>query len=269
MSSLCRSFVQIGHETSRDLRHAFASGLQYGEETLTESNLLKLKRRHPRTIAIQSFKKHEEVINGADWEWWFVSRQDMTGFPIRVQAKKQQRNTHEFGRLLEHQAPKAPMSQIDALIEHAQQDEMVPLHCFYLNEQTLVSPGSTFLSQFKASGTKHEFGCWTALSVEIKKAQRKSLNGLKSMIVPWHILVCPDTASDAQTLTLPMRVRAALRHLQPSEQNEPSDNLFPAVVRLPSYVLELLDKGALARSQDYQGRARGVVVISEEQEVER
>lgn len=42
--------------------------VSYGEETITETNLLEIVRRHPMQVRLRTFTKHQEALNGADWE---------------------------------------------------------------------------------------------------------------------------------------------------------------------------------------------------------
>ncbi len=77
-------------------RFTFATGLAprgggcYGEETITETSLLEITRRHPSVVDIRTFPKQVEATNGADWERHIIgSRRTLW---MRVQAKRLQRN---------------------------------------------------------------------------------------------------------------------------------------------------------------------------------
>ena len=57
---------------------------------ITETNLLEIRRRHPRLVRVRTFPKPLEAKNGADWEWHVVGRRRT--LKMRVQAKRLQRN---------------------------------------------------------------------------------------------------------------------------------------------------------------------------------
>ena len=40
--------------------------VSYGEETITENNLLEIRRRHPELVRVRTFPKHKEAKNGAE-----------------------------------------------------------------------------------------------------------------------------------------------------------------------------------------------------------
>ena len=60
--------------------------MSYGEETITEYNLLEIVRRNPRNVYLKTFTKHAEAKNGADWEWHIIGRK--LTLKMRVQAKR-------------------------------------------------------------------------------------------------------------------------------------------------------------------------------------
>jgi hypothetical protein len=62
-------------------------GLQLNEETITETLLFRLAKRHRHSgLRVRAFSKPEEKKSGSDWEWWFV--QGGSGVGLRVQAKR-------------------------------------------------------------------------------------------------------------------------------------------------------------------------------------
>ena len=66
---LILTFLELGDATSRNLKflHRDDVWVSYGEETITESNLLEITRRHPRLVRVRTFPKPVEATNGADW----------------------------------------------------------------------------------------------------------------------------------------------------------------------------------------------------------
>ena len=60
--------------------------VSYGEETITESNLLELRRRHSDVVHLRTLTRHQESKLGGDWEWYIVGRKRT--LKMRVQAKR-------------------------------------------------------------------------------------------------------------------------------------------------------------------------------------
>lgn len=68
---IVKTFIELGDATSHNLEfsHCKEVFVSYGEETITETNLLEIRRRHPnivRVILFQSTKKPrtEQIGNG-------------------------------------------------------------------------------------------------------------------------------------------------------------------------------------------------------------
>ena len=60
------TLLELADATSHNLDFAHRPGLRisYGEETITETNLLEITRRHPQRTRLQMFSKHQEALNG-------------------------------------------------------------------------------------------------------------------------------------------------------------------------------------------------------------
>ena len=69
-SDMTVTLLRLGDSTSRNLQfsHRPDVWVSYGEETITESNLLEIRRRHPELARVRTFPKRKEAKNGADWE---------------------------------------------------------------------------------------------------------------------------------------------------------------------------------------------------------
>ena len=89
---LALTFLELGDATSRNLEFSHGDNVwvSYGEETITETNLLEITRRHPQIVDVRTFPKKVEATNGADWEWHIVG--SLRTLRMRVQAKRLQRN---------------------------------------------------------------------------------------------------------------------------------------------------------------------------------
>ncbi|WP_041273436.1 hypothetical protein [Desulforapulum autotrophicum] len=59
------------------LREARTLGYQLGEESITDFLILNLKKNGGKKFFINSFTRHAESLNGADWEWWFTGSSGM------------------------------------------------------------------------------------------------------------------------------------------------------------------------------------------------
>ena len=65
------TFLNLGNTTSHNLDFAYRKDVfvSYGEETITESNLLEIRRQHQKEVRVHTISKRDEALVGADWEW--------------------------------------------------------------------------------------------------------------------------------------------------------------------------------------------------------
>ena len=134
--------LALGDATSRNLEfsHGDDVWVSYGEETITETNLLEIRRRHPAHVRVRTFPKKVEATNGADWEWHIVG--SLRTLRMRVQAKRLQRN----GVLkVRHTVKSSGKEQRDLLIAGAGAEGMKPVYCIYCTE-----PQRTFWNEVQA-----------------------------------------------------------------------------------------------------------------------
>lgn len=180
---LLNSLLELAHATSQNLHFAHQNGVNvsYGEETITETNLLELRRRHPGVITLRTFGKKAESKNGADWEWHIIGR--ARRFGMRVQAKRLQQNNV---LKIPHAVKSSKAEQIDLLIADAKASGLMPVYCFYASEKQRTkwkaSAGSGAISPV-------EFGCLLASAHRVRRKMPKSLGDIESDCVPWHYLV--------------------------------------------------------------------------------
>lgn len=182
-TGLLNSLLELAHATSQNLNFVHQKGVNvsYGEETITETNLLELRRRHPGVIKLWTFGKKAESKNGADWEWHIVGR--ARRFGMRVQAKRLQQNDV---LKIAHTVKSSKDKQIDLLIADAKAAGLLPVYCFYASERQRA--------KWKASATTgatspFEFGCLLASAHRVRRRMPKSLGDIESDCVPWHYLV--------------------------------------------------------------------------------
>ncbi|RMG38106.1 MAG: hypothetical protein D6725_07920 [Planctomycetota bacterium] len=126
-------FMFLAVDTWQNLCAAHELKISYGEETITNSCLLEMKRARLRTVVVRQFTKHEEASWGADWEWWIrVTRGGWVRYA--VQAKKIAVPTARYPTL-RHKVKdsKCPGYQIDRLdwFANACRPRAVPAYCFY------------------------------------------------------------------------------------------------------------------------------------------
>ncbi|WP_079210627.1 DUF6615 family protein [Brucella pituitosa] len=189
--SLCDTFLELETAVSQNLARSYSSHISYGEETITESCLLEIWRRHSAIVKIQTFTKAQEAKNGADWEWHLIGK--TYTLKMRVQAKRLRKGAKRISGLLDYKAKSASHLQVDLLIGRASSQNLMPVFCLYSPEkyrQTWVA--SSMPSPFEA-------GCLMGDATKIKAAFVNDLVALEKLTVPWHHLVCPKTPNLNQT----------------------------------------------------------------------
>lgn len=182
---LTLTFLELGDATSRNLEfsHCRNVWVSYGEETITETNLLEIRRRHPERVRVRTFPKQVEATNGADWEWHIVGLRRTLS--MRVQAKRLQRN----GVLkVKHTVKSSGKEQRDLLIAEAGAEGMKPVYCIYCTE-----PRRTLWKEFQAVPGFRSFqaGCLLADAEDVPVGSTK-LDAIEKMCWPWHHLFAPD-----------------------------------------------------------------------------
>ena len=165
----------LGDVTSRNLEFSYRPDVpvSYGEETITESNLLELRRRHSDVVFIRTFSRSLESRIGSDWEWHVVGRKRT--LKMRVQAKRVQSN---YVLKIPYTIHRTGGQQRDVLIQTAHADRMRPMYCIYCTE-----PQRRLWTQ---SG-RFQTGC---LLVDARKLPQHTcrLNSIEWACWPWHFL---------------------------------------------------------------------------------
>ena len=181
---MAATFVELGDATSRNLAYSQGEGVgvSYGEETITETNLLEIRRRHPEHVHLHTFSKHAESRNGADWEWHIVGRRRT--LKMRVQAKRVQRD--EVLKI-KHEVKSSGEQQRQLLRAGALAAGMKPVYCIYCTEgqrefwkQDKALPGFRSL----------ETGCLLAGAEDVPQ-DTKRLIEIEEKCKPWHHLFLP------------------------------------------------------------------------------
>ena len=181
---MAATFLELGDATSCNLAYSHRQnvGVSYGEETITETNLLEIRRRHPKHVHLHTFSKHAESRNGADWEWHIIGRRRT--LKMRVQAKRVQRN--EVLKIA-HEVKSSGDHQRDLLIASATATRMKPVYCIYCTEcQREIWTRNQVLSGFRS----FETGCLLAGAEDVPQHTRRLVE-IEERCKPWHHLFFP------------------------------------------------------------------------------
>ena len=137
---MCQKILILGLEIKRMLNQAHVK-----EESITDRILYELNRNNPHVIC-HEFKRNEESLNGADWEWWLLfddplkthdfykntqSLSNTVAYRFRIQAKKLLADNKDKNYVFRY-ANKNDF-QIKMLIERAKEVRAIPLYAFYSN----------------------------------------------------------------------------------------------------------------------------------------
>ncbi len=262
---LCHTFLKLALETHDRLKAARSVGHQLLEETITDLNILELKRLHPTQIYCQTFTKPQEGINGADWEWWLTNPKRSRWLGLRVQAKVLELKSDTFAHL--HYRPNRGRAyQSTRLKAAAEMDGLIPLYCLYAHP-----PASA--TRWAKYGSSETYGCALLQVKEVERLRRRGKSNdfvsVMSRAVPWSWLVCIGSAwsPDVRTLTYPDLISGALLRRDPLLGSDDEDGaiadprqpLRPGVRSAPpAYVSALMEGQPLG---DLDKALRGVLVI--------
>ena len=133
------------HYVSTDAFYWIINQAHVKEESITDRILYELNRNNPHVIC-HEFKRNEEALNGADWEWWLLfddplkthdfykntqSLSNTVAYRFRIQAKKLLADNKDKNYVFRY-ANKNDF-QIKMLIERAKEVRAIPLYAFYSN----------------------------------------------------------------------------------------------------------------------------------------
>jgi hypothetical protein len=183
------------------LRDGLRVGLLPGEETLTDLNLITMKRSGSPHLYAVKHSRAQESRSGADFELWIGSAGDWRG--LRIQAKKINPSTGGFDEFTGGAKRKKAISQAADLIFDSNrpgEPTREPMYCFY-NYWEAKSPSAPTVRRDAS------YGCAVASAFAVlpNLAAGESRLGALSPILPWERLVCDgggkrslaDVANDA------------------------------------------------------------------------
>lgn len=169
------------------LREARTLDFQIGEESLTDFIVLNIRKWGAGKIAIETFTRHAESLNGSDWEWWFTGPSGKW-LGMRVQAKVLNLVSEKFEHL--HHENKHGF-QVDLLIDDADKNGVIPLYCMYVNWEPKKYKAKWQCITHKP--TVRHFGTSILSPQTVKKLQFDNQTHLSSIIdslKPMHCIFC-------------------------------------------------------------------------------
>jgi hypothetical protein len=228
----------LSEQTWDRIRDGAELDISQGEETITDFNLLEIKRSRISTIRVVKLSKDEEAINGIDWEWWIGSAAQ-GWLRYAVQAKKIHLASQRYDGL-GHKANGIPQWKL--LEAYSGKNSAIPLYCFY-NYSKNVDPNRHWQCGFPYEAK--QFGCTvTPLSVvkqAMKTRGRRNFEFIhtKHDTIPWRCLLkCPRVLQIYLGLpagisfenamvypALPANLESALRE----DQSIPVSQLYPRI----------------------------------------
>lgn len=205
--SLCRTLSECAERTFERLAAGYRIGMAPGEEAFTEFNLQDIHNAHGDRVSIRPFARHQEALNGADWEWWFFS--EGVGFGMRVQAK---RAKLKGGYDLRYRA--GGRLQSDLLIEDAAASDCLPAYVFYnhhtWNPQQEL-PGTACAGCSHSTADQRQLGCTMVSALVVQRAllnPRVSMSYVRSRSRPWHHILCDEKQPGVPDISIPhQRIR--------------------------------------------------------------
>ena len=262
------------------MRVAARLQLFMSEETITETVLYETARKHQSgDFLVIPATKSQESVHGADWLFWFVAAG--RGISYRVQAKRlfssgRYESLFKSGKGSSGK-PIDPQQQLKKLIKKANEEQHIPVYCFY----NFHHPDGHFRSHSDSCTHKYRppsfWGCSIALAQDVQFANSDTLKRLRPYMVPWHLLACTsskrglaDAAADAARLLAgpkgtPSVVDGLVRWERP--QRTISLNLR-AVPEYARAMTEIQDRPRPARQPDDRRREidiRARAVLEEQQ----
>lgn len=186
---LCRSFAEQAGRTWRLMSDGARYKLLPGEETLTDLNLLQLKRRCPDLVYTEKFTRYREGKDtGADWEWWIARRDRWLG--MRIQAKRLDPQSQRY-ELFRADRTKA-LQQADMLIAAAAAgpERLYPLYCFY--NTGCPTPDKPRCSP---NGDGLVYGCTLLAAPTVRELVARGATYYSDFAphaIPWSCLFCDD-----------------------------------------------------------------------------
>jgi hypothetical protein len=197
--SAARALLErLAVETESLIDDAHKLEMRYGETSITDRNLLEIRRANFTNIRVFHVPQPKERDFGYDWEWWLrVGGGPWTVFFL--QAKKLNPKTGRYDSL-SHRVRGTDKLQIDLLWDHAHQFGGIPLYSFYNGPRASINTWNCDLGR-----DDHQFGCSVVplhlvrTFISSGRRQRSQHTGKHSdferlhendRAIPWRCMVC-------------------------------------------------------------------------------
>ena len=171
-------------------------GLNFNEETATETVLLEIADQFPGNVTIIPFTRHREARIGADWAWAFVGPDGRACQGMLVQAKRLDDRDQEYQELLYkggRKSAKTSSTQMDRLIDSAARVGLPPVYAFYnhLSDPTRVPTGRCRSLGMMRQRLPESWGVAIASAFAVRAAgSDKTYNTHRQHSRPLHCLLC-------------------------------------------------------------------------------
>jgi len=194
--SLCQLFQGISQRTWGLLRNSRESGINIGEETITEINLLEIALQSRLRVNIRQLNRREEGQIGADWQMWFIDRNgDSCG--LTVQAKKIDGNM-EYPHLNYRVGGNANGElQVDRLIRNSDNNplepgrRLMPVYVFYNYWNGYGQNLLECCKNYHRWTPNYGISFTDAFGVKrLINNNQLSLDDVAPIMLPWGCLVC-------------------------------------------------------------------------------
>jgi hypothetical protein len=206
-------FERLAVETETDIREAYQFGMPFGETTITDRNLLEIRRANLRNIRVLHVQPRREREFGYDWEWW-VRVGQKPWIVMFLQAKKLNPRKGKYDALA-HRISKSGKLQIDLLWQHAKELGGIPLYAFYNGPRPSVEAWNC-----RSTPDDQQFGC-SIVPLHIvrtfmrSRRRRPKVTDFENLhennqAVPWRCIVCASQLGAAGVDEAPMSLLASL-----------------------------------------------------------
>ena len=233
MSLAVKLLESLAKQTWDRIKDGYELEISQGEETITDLNLLEIKRSGIRSFQVVKLTKAEEAIKGIDWEWW-IGSESQGWLRYAIQAKKIQVESQIYNSL-GHKVDGIP--QIDLLETYARKVTAIPLYCLYNYAQNPI-PSQHWHCSFPYD--EKQLGCTVTPSKIIRQAM--SVRGCRNFnhihtqneTIPWSCLLkCPNI----------LQIYAGVF------ANTPFENV-KVYSKLPESIVAAMDEGVLTISPE-------------------
>lgn len=253
--TLCGTFERLARATWALMRTAAKVRYQPLEETITDTNILKLKSCHRGDIFTIHYNRRQEAKTGADWEWWFTNHSRNQWFGVRIQAKILKLQSRRYEALYYK-------NQTGILITDAARHGVVPLYCFYCYWPRYPAIKTCRCGTGPVSSPSYGCSIVDAYTIQGMKARGAGdqLATVMAAAYPWSCLVCYRNArAGADPGSLPNNVRRFFEVFL--DMAAPSEGRLPRITEQPPLYVQRSFERDEGDSMPEDPRLAGVVVI--------